>query len=105
MGEYAGICPNCGELLDRDFFLEELKKQKNIEDFLRFVGFFGGLTLLLDDIKDFLKFDRLHHWQIGAITTLASIFLPSPKNLEVKCPKCNINLSTSIKELLEKGQA
>lgn len=103
MEEYVGICPNCGGLLSRKFFLEELEKQKNTEDSLRLVGFFGGLTLFLDDIKDFLKFDRLHHWQIGAITTLASIFLPGPETITVKCPKCNVNLSMSIKKFLEKG--
>lgn len=103
MEEYAGICPNCSELLSRKFFLDKLKKQKNKEEFLRLVGFFGGLALFLDDIKDFLKFDRLHHWQIGAITTLASIFLPSSKGLVVKCPKCNVNLSMSIKKLLERS--
>lgn len=54
MEEYVGICPNCGGLLSREFFLKELEKRKGTEDFLRLVGFFGGLGLLLDDIKDFL---------------------------------------------------
>lgn len=25
-----------------------------------------GLALILDDAKDIGKFDRLHHWQLGA---------------------------------------
>ncbi|MBA7501450.1 hypothetical protein ES706_00020 [subsurface metagenome] len=104
MEEYVGICPNCNELLSRKLFLEEMKGQKDTEGFLRLMGFFGGSAIFLDDIKDFLKFDRLHHWQIGAIITLASILLPSPENVTVKCPKCKINLGMSIKKLLEKGQ-
>lgn len=99
--EYIGICPNCGELLSRELFLDELKKQKDIEAFLRLVAFFGGLITFLDDIKDFPKLDRLHHWQIGAAVTLASILLPSPEKVTVECPKCKVNLSVAIKEHLK----
>lgn len=102
MEEYVGICPNCNMLLDRKLFLNELKKQKDTEGILRLIAFFGGLATFLDDIKDFPKIDRLHHWQIGAATILLSFLFPSPEKVTMKCPNCGTNLSISIKEHLEK---
>jgi hypothetical protein len=35
-----------------------------------------GAYLVLDDIDDLGKLDRIHHWQIGAAMVLATILPP-----------------------------
>ena len=32
-----------------------------------------GLILFLDDIRDFGKFDRIHHWHIGLLLALGGV--------------------------------
>lgn len=100
--DWIGICPQCSELIEKIQLISRLKSQKEKENLLRVLGFFGGIMLFLDDIEDFPKLDRLHHWQIGAISTLASILFPSPEEVTLECPKCGANLAISIKKAVEK---
>lgn len=100
--ECIGICPQCGELIEKDLFINRLKSQKEKENLLRVLGFFGGIMLFLDDIEDFPKLDRLHHWQIGAISALASALFPSPEEVALECPKCGAALAVSIKKAVKK---
>lgn len=53
------------------------------DDFRTLMMLAGGY-LVADDFEDFMKFDRVHHWQVGAAMILASLLptltpVPTPE--------------------------
>jgi len=52
----------------------EKKNPPDITELLIEFGYKLGEFIVLDDIKDYGKFDRVHHWQIGELIRVLSLY-------------------------------